>query len=144
MAARLMLLCLAFAVLPGRGLAQLADPTRPPAQAVTAAGAPATPAAASGLQSIILSRGQQRPAALINGEVVQLGGMVGESRLVQINEDHVVLLGASGERETLRLTPAVEKIEKVGAGKTAPVIGMNAVKGERTGKTGKKMGDNNQ
>jgi len=123
--------------------AQLADPTRPPAAAVNAVSAQTqTQATPSGLQTIILGRdGQQRPAALINGEVVRLGGKVGDSRLVQVNADHVVLLGASGERETLHLTPAVKKVKKVGADKTAPAIGMNAVKGE---KTGRKMGDNHK
>ena len=120
--------------------AQLADPTRPPVQAVAPAsdaanamGSVAMPAA-TGLQSVILSRnGKGRPAAVINGEVVQLGGMVGEARLVKVEEDHVVLLNA-GERETLRLMPAAEKVMKVGAGKTvgaAGSIGMNAVKGEK-------------
>lgn len=115
--------------------AQLADPTRPPAQAAVpvgdAASAAAVAPAAIGLQSVILSRdGKGRPAAVINGEVVQLGGKVGEARLVKVAEDHVVLLSAEG-RETLRLMPAAEKIMKVGAGKTAGSIGMNAAKGEK-------------
>jgi MSHA biogenesis protein MshK len=117
--------------------AQLADPTRPPVQAAAPVGDAASSAAmpaATGLQSVILSRyGKGRPAAVINGEVVQLGGMVGEARLVKVEEDHVVLLNA-GERETLRLMPAAEKVMKVGAGKTVGVagsIGMNAVKGEK-------------
>jgi len=114
--------------------AQQEDPTRPPAQA----GAPARDAtsavaapAATGLQSVILSRdGKGRPAAVIHGAVVQLGGMVGEARLVKVAEDHVVLLGAEG-RATLRLMPAAEKVMKVDAGKTAASVGMNAVKGEK-------------
>jgi len=114
--------------------AQLADPTRPPAQATLPAGDatnPAAPPALTGLQSVILSRGGKgRPAAVINGEVVQLGGKVGEARLVKVEEDYVVLLGAEG-RETLRLMPAAEKVMKVGAGKTAESVGMNAVKGEK-------------
>lgn len=116
--------------------AQLADPTRPPAQATAPAGDAAATAApaVTGLQSVILSRGGKgRPAAVINGEVVQLGGKVGEARLVKVEEDHVVLLGAEG-RETLRLMPAAEKVMKVGAGKTAESaasVGMNAVKGEK-------------
>lgn len=115
--------------------AQLADPTRPPILTAPDAAAPGTPgtpgaAVASGLQSIILGKdGKSRPAALINGQLVQLGEMVGEARLAQVAEDHVILLGPEG-REVLRLTPAAEKIEKVGAGKTAKPVGMNAVKGE--------------
>ncbi len=124
-------------MLAGPAWAQLADPTRPPAQATAptgdAAGAAAVPVA-TGLQSIILSRhGKGRPAAVINGEVVQLGGKLGEARLVKVEEDHVVLLSGEG-RETLRLMPAAEKVMKVGAGKAggaAASIGMNAVKGEK-------------
>lgn len=88
--------------------AQLADPTRPPA---TAESAPATTGAAApvagGLQSVIL-RKKGKPAALINGEIVELGGKVGESILVKVSEDAVVLKGPAGD-ETLRLIPSAEK-----------------------------------
>lgn len=88
--------------------AQLADPTRPPVMAEPAAAlAGAAPPATSGLQSVILKK-KGKPAALINGEIVELGGMVGESRLVKVSEDAVVLKGPSGE-ETLRLMPSAEK-----------------------------------
>jgi MSHA biogenesis protein MshK len=88
--------------------AQNADPTRPAIDtgAVAASGAAPTETAA-GLQSII-QRKNGRPAALINGAVVELGGKVGEARLVKIGDDHVVLRGALGS-ETLRLTPGIEK-----------------------------------
>jgi len=39
---------------------------------------------------------------------VELGGKVGEARLVRIGDDFVVLRGALGN-EILRLTPDVEK-----------------------------------
>jgi hypothetical protein len=89
-------------------LAQLADPTRPAID--TGSAAPSGMAAASataGLQSII-QRQSGKPAALINGVVVELGGKVGEARLVKIGEDFVVLRGSMGN-ETLRLTPGIEK-----------------------------------
>lgn len=97
------------------GHGQLADPTRPPA-ALTAPApdAPAAEAAAAGLQSVIM-RKNGKPAALINGEVVELGDKLGEAKLVKITEDAVVLRGPQGE-ETLRLTPAAEK--KIGVGAT--------------------------
>lgn len=88
--------------------AQSADPTRPAID--TGVGMPAgAPAATSagGLQSIIQRR-SGKPAALINGAVVELGGKVGEARLVKIGDDFVVLRGAMG-KEILRLTPGVEK-----------------------------------
>jgi hypothetical protein len=62
----------------------------------------------SGLQSIIRRHGQ-KPRALINGELVTLGDKVGEARLVAIKDDHVVLQDASGQRETLALTPGINK-----------------------------------
>jgi hypothetical protein len=96
--------------------AQLADPTRPPGETGKAAelSGGATAPSVTGLQSVIL-RKQGKPAALINGEVVELGGMVGEAKLVKVTEDAVVLQGPGGE-ETLRLMPSAEKkIIKVGA-----------------------------
>lgn len=95
------------AVLPLVAVAQgLPDPTRPPAQleAVTTA---AAPLAASGLQSVIRRQGQ-KPAAVIHGTYVELGGLVGDARLVAVGEDSVTLQGEGG-RETLWLTPGIEK-----------------------------------
>lgn len=88
--------------------AQSADPTRPPFEPNAAAAAGATaPEAVSGLQSII-RRKAGKPAALINGSLVELGGKVGEARLIRIGEDFVVLRGPQGV-ETLHLTPGIEK-----------------------------------
>lgn len=114
---------------PALAVAQLADPTRPPTplNVPVDASVPAE-AANAGLQSVILRKGG-RPAALINGEIVELGGKVGEMKLVKVTEDAVVLLGPGG-RETLRLTPAAEKKLKSETA-TARSIGMNADKGEK-------------
>jgi len=105
----------------GAAQAQLADPTRPSGAPVAAAIATPGATAPAGLQSVIL-RKKGRPAALINGEVVELGGTVGEMKLVTVREDSVVLQGPEGT-ETLRLMPAAEKTPtpapKVGAGGTA-------------------------
>lgn len=88
-------------------LAQSADPTRPAVDTGIAAPGMAAASAPAGLQSIIQHR-NGKPAALINGAVVELGGKVGEARLVKIGDDFVVLRGALGN-EILRLTPDVEK-----------------------------------
>lgn len=118
-------------LLPTLAWGQLADPTRPPPDMSSPVAQPGEIAAASnGLQSIIL-RKNGRPAAMINGTVVELGGMVGESRLAKVEEDSVVLLAADGSRETLRLIPAAEKKSKVGAGGTAKPVGMNAYREEK-------------
>lgn len=84
--------------------AQMGDPTRP---AIEPAADESAPPAQTGLQSILRRKGA-RPAAIINGQVVELGAKVGDARLLQINEAEVVLQGPAG-REELRLTPAVEK-----------------------------------
>jgi len=46
--------------------------------------------------------------AVINGQTVALGGKVGESVLVKIAENEVVLRGSLGT-EVLRMTPEVDK-----------------------------------
>lgn len=114
MARRLVALLLLVAL---PAAAQLADPTRPPSSVATPADAAAAPVQSAVLQSVILRQGG-KPAALISGVVVELGGQVGEAKLVKIQEDAVVLRGPQGD-ETLRLIPDAEKKAKVGAGKTA-------------------------
>lgn len=93
----------------------LPDPTRPPG-GVEAGSAEA---ADSGLQSIIRPNGG-KPRALINGEVVTLGGKLGESRLVAINEDNIVLLNSDGSRDTLYLTPGISKKPRTTHSKSVP------------------------
>jgi MSHA biogenesis protein MshK len=81
----------------------LPDPTRPPAEfgtSPTQAGSPQE----SGLQSLIISTA--RRAAIINGNTVELGGKLGDSKLVEISESSVVLQGPQGRR-TLALFPEV-------------------------------------
>ena len=91
----------------------LSDPTRPPA-AFGSPGAVESGNEGSGLQSIIRSN-RGKPGAIINGEYVSLGGMVGEARLIKIGEDSVTLKTATGT-ETLTLVPGVEKTLATGAG----------------------------
>ncbi|MDP3037239.1 MAG: hypothetical protein Q8N07_05860, partial [Rhodocyclaceae bacterium] len=93
-----MITVLALLALAGAAHAQLADPTRPPAALGLAAGDPAGAAVfeSSGLQSVILRKGG-KPAALINGSVVELGGKVGEAKLIRVNDDSVVLRGPQGD-----------------------------------------------
>ncbi|TXT24521.1 MAG: hypothetical protein FD134_1472 [Gallionellaceae bacterium] len=81
----------------------LPDPTRPPAEfgaSPTQAGTPQE----SGLQSLIIS--PARRAAIINGHTVELGGRLGDSKLVEVSESSVVLQGPQGRR-TLALFPDV-------------------------------------
>lgn len=84
----------------------LPDPTRPP-PLPTDTPLPGAPGAAPGVQMIIKRPGQ-KPAAVINGEYVELGARISGSRLVRIGDDSVVLEGPSG-RETLTLTPGIAK-----------------------------------
>ncbi len=46
---------------------------------------------------------------MINGQYVEVGGKVGDKRVVKISESEVVLKGESG-REVIKVTPAIEKV----------------------------------
>lgn len=85
--------------------AVLADPTLPPfgvASSMEGAGAGST-----GLRSVILPK--KGPAsAVIDGQLVPVGGRVGEARLVRVTETEAVLEGPEGV-ERLYLTPDVDK-----------------------------------
>lgn len=91
----------------------LPDPTRPPAGLQAAAGAASAPAATDTLvlQSVLMNAGRA-PAAVISGELVTLGGLLGEQRLVSITERSVQLKGPQGTT-TLRLMPDVNKQARV-------------------------------
>ena len=86
----------------------LADPTRPPASFVSEAQGEATVDAGPRLQSVMLPR-QGRPAAVISGRTIRRGEMWGDSRLVQVSENEVVLEGPQG-RQRLLLTPDASKV----------------------------------
>ena len=90
----------------------LPDPTRPPAGLQTA-GAASSPAVADMLvlQSVLMNAGRA-PAAVISGQLVTLGGLVGEQRLASVTERSVLLKGPQGST-TLRLTPEVQKQARV-------------------------------
>lgn len=103
------LLPLVACLLVGPGLAAetpLDDPTRPPAGVVGADGSFAA-ASGFGLSSVFLPK-KGRPVAVIDGQVVPLGGSVRGARLTRISETGVVLEGPGGI-ERLYLTPDVEK-----------------------------------
>ncbi|HEX5802037.1 MAG TPA: hypothetical protein VFY24_03360 [Azospira sp.] len=84
----------------------LDDPTQPPAGVVGADGSFAA-SAGFGLTSVFLPK-KGRPFAVIDGQLVPLGGSVRGARLTRIAETGVVLEGPGGI-ERLYLTPDVEK-----------------------------------
>ncbi len=99
-----------FAAMTVASAQALVDPTRPPAgidKPATAETPGEEKPAASGLQTIIRRKGE-KPAAVINGEYVTLGGRVGEARVVRIGEDSVTLRSATGT-EVMKLAPGIEK-----------------------------------
>ena len=85
----------------------LRDPTRPPEAMINGAAEAPAPAGALQLQSVLLGAGR-RPAAVISGELVLLGGRVGDTRLVRVTERSAVLQGPNG-LTTLALTPDATK-----------------------------------
>lgn len=84
---------------------ELTDPTQPPARIAMPAVEPvAAEIKAAGLQSILI--GKQRRAAIIDGETVELGGMHGAAKLIEVNEASVVMRGPQG-KQVLTLFPDV-------------------------------------
>ncbi len=86
---------------------ELPDPTRPPvsiAEPVVEAGVAAVIPPA-GLQSILI--GKHRRAAIIDGQTVELGGLIGDARLVEVNTANVVLRTAHG-KQVLTLFPEMK------------------------------------
>lgn len=65
-------------------------------------------AAESGVQTVILRRAG-KSAAVVNGQYVEVGGKLGEKRVLKVSESEVVLMGEAG-REVLKVTPAIEKV----------------------------------
>ncbi len=116
-----MMIACGLALLAAMTVAQaqgLPDPTRPPAAVIEAVpdatGELAVPALT--VQTIIQRQGA-RPAAVINGEYVELGGRVGDARVVRIT-DAAVTLRTDGTQEIITLTPGIERTAAA-AGKPA-------------------------
>lgn len=82
------------------------DPTRPPAGVVGPDGS-AGASGSIGLTSVMLPK-KGKAAAVIDGQVVEIGGKVRDARLVRVSETSAVLEGPDGI-ERLYLTPDVEK-----------------------------------
>jgi len=110
---RMFWLLLAGCVGAHAALAQLPDPMRPAGalMAPAATGGVAAPAE-SGVQTVILRPGR-KSAAVINGQYVEVGGKLGDKRVVKITESEVVLTGESG-REVIKVTPAIQKVPATG------------------------------
>lgn len=105
-----LLLTLAMLLTTSAGAADVSpaldDPTRPPAGVVGPDGNAST-AGSVGLTSVMLPK-KGKAAAVIDGQVVEIGGKVRDARLVRVSETSVVLEGPDGI-ERLYLTPDVEK-----------------------------------
>lgn len=100
-----------FLLATGRvAVAQEPDPTRPPDFLQKPADGKVTLPIESGVQTIIL-RPNSKAAAVINGQHVEVGGKLGDKRVVRITESEVVLKGAT-ITETIKVTPAIEKVPK--------------------------------
>lgn len=85
--------------------AALSDPTRPPSRFME--GALPDGEAGLRLQSVLSPKGG-KATAIISGQLVPVGGKIGEARLVRLSETEAVLRGPKGE-EHLFLTPEVSK-----------------------------------
>ena len=107
----------------------LRDPTRPPA--VSAKGAAGRIEQAGWiLQSVLIS--PERRYAIINGEVVRLGGSIAGAELVAITEGRVTLRTQEG----LRLVHLFPDVARLGAADASPGTGkrMEAPEAEKNTK----------
>lgn len=110
----------------------LPDPTRPSIDLNSSGSESSTDAlpeetATRGLQSIIISPLYR--AAIINGETVREGGKSGDSRLVEVRENSVVLQNAQGRR-------VVELFPKISIKKNEPAWRHGDAKKTTSGQTG--------
>ncbi len=91
--------------------AEMTDPTRPPEGIGGAynggiqSADGQVEAKPAGLQSVIISKTHR--AAIIGGQLVELGGQYEGARLVEISEGRVVLLGSKG-RQVMTMFPDVK------------------------------------
>jgi MSHA biogenesis protein MshK len=96
----------AYASAPSALAQELTDPMRPPNVSGVASAAGEDVEAPRQLQSVLLSRG--RKIAVINGDVVALGGRIGDGIVRKITEAEVVL-DFPDHTETLKLLGGVER-----------------------------------
>ena len=89
----------------------LADPTRPPT-AVAVSVQENEAAQGAVLQSVLIPK-KGRPLVVLGGQTIKLGEMFGDRKLIKVTEKSAVLESATGEKETLLLTPGIEKTEIV-------------------------------
>jgi MSHA biogenesis protein MshK len=95
----LVALCVASAAVHAE---DLPDPTMPASEYGTEAKASSN---SSSLQSIFIS--PTRRAAIINGQMIELGAKLGDVKLIEVDEGSVVLEGAQGRR-VLSLFPKIK------------------------------------
>jgi MSHA biogenesis protein MshK len=105
----LALACMAVATT--AGAQALRDPTRPPA--TSGKGAAGKNATGWILQSVLIS--PERRYAIINGEVVPVGGSVGGAELIAVAAERVTLRTHEGLR-VVQLFPDVTRLGSVDAG----------------------------
>jgi MSHA biogenesis protein MshK len=114
-----------LAALTGMGAASpalaqaLRDPTRPPFASARGSESAVTKTGWT-LQSVLLS--PERRYAIINGEIVPLGGSIAGAELIAIAEERVTLRTADGLR-VIQLFPNVKRLEtakSAGATDAAP------------------------
>jgi MSHA biogenesis protein MshK len=106
---------LALALCAASAIAQMNDPTRPPASFGTSE--PDSGGGGIMLQSVLISPGQK--AAIINGVLVKLGEKYGDAVLIAVAENEVVLRSGGG-RQVLKLYPGVNMRELGSAAAAVP------------------------
>lgn len=114
------------ALIVGAGAQNLPDPTRPPASlGAVLDGAAAESNLGPRLQSVLIAPG--RRVAIVSGQMVEVGGKVGEAKVVAISESEVVLKNGK-DVQILKLFPDIEKHPASAAVKSRSRPGSQPVK----------------
>lgn len=104
----IMMAAVTVAALSASAAEEINDPTRPPAAAAAVINGVVVPEASQPvLQSVMISR--KHKIAVISGQEVVLGGMVGDARLVAVRDQSVDLRNADGSLQTLQMYAGVTK-----------------------------------
>jgi MSHA biogenesis protein MshK len=131
------LLCLGSA---SAAIAQgLRDPTRPPFGGGKG-GSTKSNSSGWNLQSVLIS--PERRYAIINGEIVAIGGSIGGAELVAVAAERVTLRTRDGLR-IVRLFPDVTRLDDRDDARTELYMPLNETKVHASGHSGVKNGEKN-
>jgi MSHA biogenesis protein MshK len=84
----------------------LTDPTRPPSSRTGGQHARSEEHFVANIRTVKTSKAGS--IALVNGQIVKVGDVIGEARVTRITESEIVLVRSSGATERVRMHPGVD------------------------------------